>query len=285
MSKGQADIPIAPPLAALGGWSDAAWFCASVLSDAEVVGFDFPSLAGVRKQSFHVIDRTLSSGPRSKKVNAAAKIPPKRMAGKLANILDDYGATRAVACCRSKFLFESGPVLFFADIPLAKVKLRSANKLRRELIDIGVRGCIVGVESISTTAMFWPRDENAITDFINAAQPDYQLHADFDRGESSARVPSRPKADASDRSHQRSIEREGKLLQEVTALRQQVEKLRRAQSALGAMEQLGLDDARLKSMLKLLHPDKHGGSDAANEAAQWLNNLREMLKDKKSGRV
>jgi hypothetical protein len=281
VSKGPTDITIAPPLAALGGWSDAEWFCSSILSDAEVVGFDFPPLAGVRKQSFHVIDRTTSSAPRSKKVKAAPRIPPKRTAGKLANILDDYGATRAVACCRSKFLFESGRVLFFADIPLAKVKLRSANKLRRELIDIGVRGCIVGVESISTTAMFWPRDEAAITNFIKGAVPEYHLHIDFDKAEPSLKGRPKPKSDTSERSQQRSVEREGKLLQEVTALRQQVEKLKRAQSALGAMEQLGLDDARLKSMLRVLHPDKHGGSEAANEAAKWLNNLREMLKDKK----
>jgi hypothetical protein len=46
------------------------------------------------------------------------------------------------------------------------------------------------------------------------------------------------------------------------------------------MEKLGLDDGRLKSMLTLLHPDKHGGSDAANDAAKWINNLRDLLKSR-----
>jgi hypothetical protein len=31
-------------------------------------------------------------------------------------------------------------------------------------------------------------------------------------------------------------------------------------------------------MLRLLHPDKHGGSEAANEAAKWINGLRDLLK-------
>lgn len=38
-----------------------------------------------------------------------------------------------------------------------------------------------------------------------------------------------------------------------------------------------LDERRLRQLLQLCHPDKHGGSRAATEASQWLNAvLREM---------
>jgi hypothetical protein len=80
----------------------------------------------------------------------------------------------------------------------------------------------------------------------------------------------------------RDTAREQRLLQDVAALRAQIDALQRANSVTGAMEQLGLDDARLKSMLRLLHPDKHGGSEAANDAAKWLNNLRDLLKAKQA---
>ena len=73
-----------------------------------------------------------------------------------------------------------------------------------------------------------------------------------------------------------------KLLAEIAGLRTQVDGLRQSQSALGAMESLGLDDARLKSMLRLLHPDKHANDAAANEAAKWINNLRDLLKASKA---
>ena len=43
------------------------------------------------------------------------------------------------------------------------------------------------------------------------------------------------------------------------------------------METLGLDDARLRAMLLLLHPDKHANSPAATEAAKWVNGLRDIL--------
>jgi hypothetical protein len=64
-------------------------------------------------------------------------------------------------------------------------------------------------------------------------------------------------------------------------LRNRIAELQRGQSVLGAMETLGLDDARLKAMLLLLHPDKHGNSEAANEAAKWVNGLRDALKAKR----
>jgi hypothetical protein len=31
--------------------------------------------------------------------------------------------------------------------------------------------------------------------------------------------------------------------------------------------------------LKLMNPDIHGGSEAATEAAKWINNLRSVLKE------
>jgi hypothetical protein len=263
---------IAPPLTALGGWPDATWFNASLLTDDDVVGFHLPKLAGVRKQNFSVIDRSAGSGKRGQ----APAVAPKRLAGKLAAILDQFGATRAVACCRSKFLFESGAVLFFAEIPLARLKARPSAKLRRDLIAIGVRACVVQVEGAAVTSMFWTRAEAEITDFVRGAGPDFPLHAEFDKAEL---APGTPAVKGSVGADKRGAATERKLLAEIASLRQQVETLKRAQSELGAMEQLGLDDARLKSMLKLLHPDIHGGSEAATEAAKWINNLRSVLKE------
>jgi hypothetical protein len=267
-----------PPLLALGGWQNAEWFSPAVVADETVVGFSLPKLPGIRRQNFNVTDRsTAQKVPRGQKMTAP-EVAPKRMAGKVALILDTYGATRAVACCRSRFLFETGPVVFFADVPLTKLKARPANKLRRELIDIGVHACVVWVEGSSATLMLWSAAETEITQFINAAVPDQTLHADFFKSVAPAAGKARPVAVP--KADQRAAEREAALLREVTALRQQIESLKQARSALGAMEQLGLDDARLKAMLRLLHPDKHGGSEAATEAAKWLNGLRDLLKQK-----
>jgi hypothetical protein len=277
----KADLTMESALKALGGWTDAPWFSPSVLSDNDVVGFQFPAPPGARRQNFQIIDRsTAVKSPSSKAKNAPAK-PAKRIADKLFNLLDVFGATKAIICCRTRFLFESAPILFFAEIPLAKLKPRSANKLRRDLIEIGVSACVVSAEDRSVTVMFWTEADFAITDFVQAAEPEYPIHIDFFKVPPSEPEPkTKGKNEAKTRSEVSTTDREKKLLKEVSALRQQVEKLQQSQSAIGAVEKLGLDDARLKSMLTLLHPDKHGGSEAANDAAKWINGLRDLLKGK-----
>ncbi len=270
------DEGVAPPLLALGGWQNAAWFSPALLSDATIVGFSLPKLAGLRRQNFNVGERSVAEKvPRGKKP-AAPEVAPRRVAGKLALILDGVGAARAVSCGRSRFLFDSGPVLFFAEIPLAKLKARAAAKLRRDIAGIGALGCVVWLEGLLATLMFWVVTETDITHFVNAAVPDFPLHADFFK----AVAPAKEDTKAPARAARRAADREAALLAEVAALRAQIDQLQHARSALGAMEQLGLDDARLKSMLRLLHPDKHGGSEAASEAAKWLNGLRDLLKQK-----
>jgi hypothetical protein len=261
------------PLSAFGGWSDAAWFSADLMSDPDVVAFELPKLGGLRKQSFHIIDRSLTKAP-SGKAKQDLEPAPKRTAGKLARLLDGYGALRAVASCRARLLFESGPVVFFADIPTAKLKQRAANKLRREVIGLGLKACSVRTDTAFATLMFWLAAEQAITDFIEQAAPDHALHPDFERPPP---VPGTPPAKAPSPANR---DREAKLLRQIADLQLQVSTLTRAQSAVGAMEQLGLDDAKLKSMLKLLHPDRHGNSEAANEAAKWVNSMRDLLKGK-----
>jgi hypothetical protein len=273
-------LTAAPALKALGGWTDAPWFSPSVLSDSEVVGFQFPSLPGIRKQSFEITDRSTSEKPTPKKARTTAPPkPPKRIAGKLSNLLDAFGAIRAVACGRSRFLFEAAPTLFFAEMPAARLKATSANKFRRGLIENGLGGCVLHADGISVMLMFWPASDEAIIEFVQQASPEYPLHIDFFKVAPARRDASpKGKSDTKSRSTATAADSEKKLLREVSALRQQVEKLQQSQSAIGAMEKLGLDDARLKSMLLLLHPDKHGGSEAANDAAKWINNLRDLLK-------
>jgi hypothetical protein len=263
-----------PALAAFGGWLETSWFDLTVMSDPEVVAFELPKLAGLRKQGFHVIERTVAPPRKARGASQETQPskPPKRIAGKLAAVLEGAGFLRAVASCRSRLFFESEAVLFFADIPTAKLKQRAANKLRRELIGIGVRACVLHADEELTTLMAWPQAEEAITAFVVAAEPEYPLHPEWD---ADPRVPAtRGTAPARDGA------REAKLLRQIAELQGQVEQLSRAQSAVGAMEQLGLDDAKLKSMLVLLHPDKHGGSAAANEAAKWVNQMRDLLKGK-----
>jgi hypothetical protein len=277
------NVTMEPPLKAIGGWIDAPWFSPSVLSDSDVVGFQFPALPGLRKQNFQITDRSTADKSPSSKLKQAPAKPPKRIAGKLSNVLDGFGATRAVACCRSKFLFDSNPVLFFAEIPLTKLKPRSASKLRRELIGIGVRACVVSVDGSSVVVMVWPAADDAITEFVEAAAPEHPIHLDFFKAPSAEHKPdAKTTKDIRNRSDPNANDREKKLLREVSALRRQVEQLQQSRSALGAMEKLGLDDGRLKSMLTLLHPDKHGGSDAANDAAKWINNLRDLLKSRQA---
>ncbi len=244
------------------------------MSDAEVVAFELPKLPGVRKQSFHVIDRTLTKAPRV--ARQETERVPKRLAGKLALLLDGVGALRAVASCRSRLLFEGGPVLFFADVPSARLKARPANKLRRDLVGIGAKACVLRAADDVTTLMAWPAGEDEITAFVVGAVPDHRLHADFF---GSPALAAKPRG-ASARAAKPVGDREARLLQEIAVLQGQVATLTRAQSAVGAMEQLGLDDARLKRMLVLLHPDKHASSAAATEAAQWVNGMRELLKGK-----
>jgi hypothetical protein len=276
----ETNTAIAPALTALGGWSDAEWFCPTILTDLEVSGFTFPKLPGLRKQSFHVLDRaTMAKTPsRASKMNAAK--PQRNLPGKAGSALAGFGATRAIACCQVKLLFETGPILFFGEFPAGKLKQRSANKMRRELIDIGHRGCILRVEEKSVIGMFWPSAETGITAFVNAARPDYPLHSDFEKtltGPSTSKG-TKPASASPNRPDKRANDREAQLLQEIASLRQQIDTMQQGQSPLLAMQQLGLDEARLKSMLKLLHPDKHGNSEEATNAAKWLNNLRDLLK-------
>ena len=263
---------IAPALVAFGGWAEAEWFSAALLSDPKIVAFRLPPLPGMPKQAFHVIDRG-SDEPPSRQAVQEPRTVPRRMAGKLAVLLDGVGAVRALASARSRLLFESGPVLFFADIPAAKLKVRAANKLRRELVSIGARACVLSARSDFVTLMFWPSAETKITAFVDLAEPEHRIHPEFEaapRGRAGGRE-DRP-------SEKRDRDREMKLLSRIATLQSEVEALTRARSAQGALEQLGLDDARLKSMLKLLHPDKHANSEAATEAAKWLNSMRELLK-------
>ena len=278
-----------PPLRALGGWLAADWFCPSVLSDAAVVGFTLPKLAGCRKQNFRLVERSAASPPAETAPAELAKKPPKTPQASLANILDEYGATRAAAFRRTTFLFESAPVLFFSEIPPRNLKIRAADNLRRALVGSLLRACVLRVETKLVLAMFWPASEHEITAFVSEALPPYPLHAQFDRPELVAQRgrPEPRRTAESDREQAAGTrplapgERE-RLLRELAELRSRVTELQQFQSALGAMETLGLDDARLKSMLRLLHPDKHGGSEAANEAAKWVNNLRDLLKTARS---
>jgi hypothetical protein len=296
VKKTDSDLP--PPLKAIGGWVDASWFSASVLSDSEVVGITLPTLPNVRKQTFRLVERSSAEERATRAVAKSFFGRRQSVSSRLGAILDTYGATKAAAFGRSKLLFDPAPTLFFAELPNARVKARAANKLRQELIENDLRGCILHIGKTHLIAMFWPFTEPEITLFINAASPPQPIHIQFDQAED-ARAHAQH---ASGQANARQLQDQGKrakqeqplgaqerrrlqtekdaLVKQVTELRAQVEKLQQSQSALGAMEQLGLDDARLKSMLRLLHPDKHGGSEAANEAAKWINGLRDLLKAK-----
>jgi len=299
--KDPTETAIPAPLKALGGWPEADWFSPSVVSDHDVFGLVLPKLPGGRKQSFRLVERSTSSAAPANAVQPTTEPRPKHLAARLGLILDSVGVLQAAAFRRTTLLFATPPVLFFADIPLAKLKARSANKLRRDLIDNALFGCILHMEKRALSAMFWHNAETEITDFIEAAAPPHPLHQDFIKAERKRRAQLTAGARPADeptpatkwhfswRSDRRPDDQaiqlleseKADLLHEIAELRKEVEKLRRSQSALGAMEQLGLDDAQLKSMLRLLHPDKHGNSEAATEAAKWLNNLRDQLREKK----
>jgi hypothetical protein len=280
LPKTMPDTVPAASLAAFGGWQEAEWFSPAVLSDSDIVAFALPALSGVRKQNFRIVDRTLAKDPARKAAPATPAKLPRRVAGKLALLLDSAGAVRAVACCRSRLLFESSPVLFFAEFPGSRLKQRAAAKLRREMVGIGISACVLRAAPDVVTLMCWLSTETGITEFIDRAAPEHAIHADFSLGPNNVPTgPARPRTASSGQTRQRESGREAALLQQIAVLQGQVKAMARAQSPLSAMEQLGLDDARLKSMLKLLHPDKHGNSEAANEAAVWLNGLRELLRN------
>ena len=304
MAKGGADktgtdIIIPPPLKALGGWFSADWFCPSVITDEEVVGLTLPELPGRKKQSFRIVERSAADaapGKSSKKSAVSQDGPAGRS---IHHVLDWIGALHVASFRRTTLIFESKPVLYFATIPLANLKLRTANRLRRALMESRFRGCIVHTEASEATAMLWPDAEVEITGFVAAALPQHALHIEFDEAEEQHRSeeqdrrfsltrrappppPAKPAKRLDERERRQMQNEKQALLQEIQALRAQIGKLQDSQSELSAMDALGLDDARLKSMLRLLHPDKHGNSEAANEAAKWLNNLRDLLKSKKN---
>jgi hypothetical protein len=287
------DMTIPPPLKALGGWLSAEWFLPSVVIDEEVVGLTLPDLPGRKKQSFRIVERSAAARPagNAKKTPVSPEGPAARS---IFHVLDWIGATHVAAFRRTTLIFESKPVLYFANIPLANLKVRAANRLRRELMESRLLGCIVHTEANVATAMFWPETELDITGFITDAAPEHALHIEFAEAEEQHRAqdqerrfsltrrapPAPPAKRLDDRERQQMQTEKQALLQEIQSLRTQVARMQESQSELGAMEALGLDDARLKSMLRLLHPDKHGGSEAANDAAKWLNNLRDVLKKK-----
>ncbi len=268
---------------------DADWFSASVLSDDEVVGITLPKLPGLRKQSFSLVERTAQKAARDNP-------PPARRASisaVLGRILDEHGATRAAAFGRTRLIFDPVPNLFFAELALSRIKLRAANKLRQILIENGLRACVLQIAQAHAIIMAWPATETEITGFVDAASPTQPMHIQFDQAEDarakSLEGPAKPRAGGQNtqktkdqplgtRERKRLQSENTALLQQINDLRNEIARLQKSQSALGAMEQLGLDDARLKSMLRLLHPDKHGGSEAANEAAKWINGLRDLLK-------
>ena len=281
----KADPAIPPPLRALGGWDDADWFCASILSEEDVVGLTLPKLPGLRKQNFHLVERSAPPPPGRGRGSKPAPVARPSASG-IGPILDGLRVSRAAAFRKPTFFFEGPPILYFADIPAANLKIRAADTLRRDLIQNALRGCVVRQDGAQVMAMFWPSAETDITAFVSAAAPPFPLHAQFAQAEADRALagrprqeppasPARPPRAARDRSH--DAERAA-LLRELDTLRRRVSELQQSQSVIVAMETLGLDDARLKSMLVLLHPDKHANSEAATEAAKWVNGLRDMLK-------
>ena len=281
----KADTSIPPPLRALGGWDDAEWFCPSILSEEEVVGLTLPKLPGTRKQNFHLVERStpIPTGKATRGSTQAAK----PAASGIGQILDGLRVIRAAAFRKPTFFFESPPVLYFADIPAASLKIRAADTLRRELIQIALRGCVVRHDGTRVMAMFWPSAEADITAFVSAAVPPHPLHVQFALAEAERAVAGRPPQEPSSRAarperdtRERKLHEaeRAELMRELDTLRRRVSELQQSQSAIVAMETLGLDDARLKSMLLLLHPDRHASSEAATEAAKWVNGLRDLLK-------
>jgi hypothetical protein len=268
---------------------DAEWFDPSILSESEIVGFSLPPVPGSRKQNFELDERTAIAAELKKR--GAKKAAPARVPTGIAQILDDAGSIQAASFRRPRFFFGAAPTLFFAAIPAAKLKARAADALRRNLIANAYRGCVLSHQPDIVTAMFWPSNEAEVTAFVRAAKPPHALHTQFDRAETERRAaePARrgglgrvAGAAPSRRGQQDHVERE-RLLAELDGLRAKIGELERRQSVEGAMETLGLTDARLRAMLLLLHPDKHGNSEAANEAAKWVNGLRDLLR--RSGRV
>jgi len=286
LAETETEIAVPPSLKALGGWTHADWFSAAVLLDEEVVGITLPKVAGTRKQVFRLVERARPGAPRPPGAGRVPATAARSISARLGQVLETYGVTTAAAFGRSRLLYDPAPTLFFAELPAKNLKARAANKLRQELIQIGLRGCIVQIERARLIAMFWSSQESEITGFVDAASPPWPLHVQFAQAEQDrtrALEPPRqavPDQPLGEKERKKLHAERAALVQQVNALRVQVEQLQKSQSARGAMDQLGLDDARLKSMLILLHPDKHGNSAAANEAAKWVNGLRELLRNK-----
>ena len=291
MSKTPADKSLPPPLRALGGWQDADWFDPSILTQQDIVGFTLPALPGSRKQNFELAERTAPQPAAKKRPAPKAAATPARIPSGISEILDDIGAMGAAAFRRPRFFFEAAPTLFFADIPSANLKARSADALRRNLIHNALRGCVLTVGPKSVAAMFWPSQDIELTLFVRSAAPPHPLHLQFDQAEEERRTtpssrrssppeaaPTKGRTSPPQRDLEERAARE-RLLAELDGLRSKVVELERSLSVAGAMKTLGLDDERLRAMLLLLHPDRHANSEAANAAAKWVNGLRDVLKE------
>jgi len=280
----------------LGGWLEADWFDSSILEEVQVVAISLPVLPGQRKQSFELAERSVQQSVSRKRGKKVAAVPPPPPSG-IGQILDSVGVLRAAAFRRPRFFFQAAPTLFFADMPAARLKTRAADAFRRDLIRNALRGCVLSCRPAQVTAMFWPSDEAEVTAFVRAAEPPWPMHIQFDSAEAdrlalapakrgrpgaAAATKGKPDKHLEPRPARADSAERARLLAELDALRSRIVELEGRQSIRGAMETLGLDDARLRSMLLLLHPDRHGNSEAATEAAKWVNGLRDILKSQRT---
>jgi hypothetical protein len=303
VAKNPADNSIPPPLRALGGWVEADWFDPAILHQTEVVGMTLPALGGGRKQNFELVERFAQPPAVKAKKRAAKSDEVKAAAGTIGELIEQAGSTHGAAFRRVKFFFEAPASLFFAAVPAANLKARAADGLRKDLIRLAFRGCVLNWGDDGVVAMFWPSSETDVTAFVRAARPAHALHPQFDEAEEERRlaepvrrgllgggraapppvveVAARRPSKSDDKARRLLAAERNRLLEELEQLRGRIVELQASQSTVGAMEALGLDDARLRSMLLLLHPDKHGNSEAANEAAKWVNGLRDVLKTRK----
>ncbi len=260
------------PLAALGGWSNS----------PNPTFLDLRKARGLRAAVYRLLDLSPWRITETKRqINTRL----------WDDILDDFGGVKHITCGYRNLLFPVDPLLQVVEFPYEKISGNFALDLQRR-----TRGrllaCVLHQCANQVTVLFWKRKATEITGRILAAGPDtplpllieeYWERAPPRRSTPHVHPPKEPNSSSEEakddpRHYRNELHR---LLAEIVELRAQLSNQQQCLPKVDAIEALGLDDARLKAMLLLLHPDHHDNSAAATEATKWVNNLRDVLAMKK----
>ncbi|MBV1797943.1 hypothetical protein [Siccirubricoccus sp. G192] len=299
------DSTVCDTFRAFGGWSRSAWCPISIAKDVKSIEHCFNEV--ITDSPFGFCCSRAGLEDAVKAVSRDNFCLP----GWWIDLAAAAPVTKFHALRRRVIFWPDPPILLFVQLPRDALGIRRANQVRRKARASKMLACVLDVGDQAINLLFWHKEEKKITANVLNAQPNMPLRmlqpepirkqrkpasrpnstSDFDAiSEYNTRPQSefypnqievdsiRAERDLALAKHDAVLAENNAILEEIFRLKTELKRIRKNQTSTSAMAQLGLDDARLKALLFLLHPDKHGNSEAATEAAKWVNGLRDELK-------